>query len=53
MLDQLADIKEVALLYPKSKGAHTKPHFTLSKMSTVQKKMSQILELDRFHPQKG
>jgi transposase len=53
MLDQLSDIQEVALLYPKGKSVRPRVHFTLSKMNSLQKKMTQILELDRFHPEKG
>ena len=53
MLQQLTDIEEVAILYPKTKGAHPKPHFALSRMRSVQKKMARILDIDRFYPEKG
>ncbi len=53
MLDQLSNIEEVAILYPKQKGIHPKPHITLSRMNTLQKKMMHILSLYQLSPEKG
>lgn len=53
MIDQLANIQEVAILYPKQKGEQTRPHIGLSRMSTLQKKIARILDLHPLSPEKG
>jgi transposase len=53
MLAELTRIHEVALLYPKHEGAYQKPHFALSRMNTLQKKLAKILSLQELFPGKG
>lgn len=53
MLEQLSDIAEVAVLYPKTRGRQSKPYITLSRTNTLQRKMMRILQLDELHTKKG
>lgn len=45
MLDELNDIKEVALFYPKASSETKTPPIVLSKMSSTQKRLAGIMEI--------
>ena len=46
ILETLADLKEIALLYP---GAHQKPIITYSRLTPLQHQLVKTLNLQRFH----
>jgi transposase len=48
LLDELTNIREVAVIYPSGTLAHRKDHVTLSRMSPRQKKLARILEIDNI-----
>ncbi len=45
LLDELTAIREVAVIYPQGALAHPKDHITLSRMSPIQKKLAQALDI--------
>lgn len=45
LLNELNAIREVAVIYPQGTLAHRKNHVTLSRMSTKQRKIAEILEI--------
>ena len=45
MLDQLCAIREIAVIYPPGTLARSKDHITLSRMSSSQKKLAEILDI--------
>lgn len=53
LLKELSAIREVAVIYPPGTLAHAKDHITLSRMSTRQKKLAQVLEIRKVLGQKG
>ncbi len=46
IFENLNYIKEAIVFYPKSENGHPKPHFLFSKMSPLQKKIFEILDLN-------
>lgn len=49
MLEDLEAIKETAVVYPPGTMAHRRDHIALTRMSPVQKKMAEILNIAQFH----
>jgi transposase len=45
LLEELSAIREVAVIYPRGTLAHRKDHMTLSRMSSTQRKLAEILEI--------
>ena len=53
LLKELSDIREVAVIYPPGTPARPKDHITLSRMSSRQKKLADLLEIGHILSQKG
>jgi transposase len=45
LLEELSAIREVAVIYPPGTLAHRKDHMTLSRMSSTQRKLAEVLEI--------
>ena len=45
LLEELSAIREVAVIYPPGTLAHRKDHLTLSRMSSTQRKLAEVLEI--------
>jgi len=45
LLGELSAIREVAVIYPPGTLAHPKDHMTLSRMSSTQRKLAEVLEI--------
>ena len=45
LLEELSAIREVAVIYPPGTLAHRRDHMTLSRMSSTQRKLAEVLEI--------
>jgi transposase len=45
LLEELSAIREVAVIYPQGTLAHRRDHITLSRMSSLQRKLAEVLEI--------
>lgn len=53
LLEELTKIREVAVIYPSGTLAHRKDHIALTRMSSRQKKLAEVLEIGEILGKKG